>query len=632
MSHRYSLRFESGERAGEVVPITGAAFTVGRKPGNSLQINDASVSGKHAEFIVQGGEGVLLRDLGSTNGTRVGKEKIAESRLAAGTSLSIGQVMMTFLDGELAGQADAAPKLDIDEAPRVVSAENLARSRKTSKTGLLVLVVLAAGSGGAYWYMGQSGGTQDRSRPVTAVSGNMLADSYSFEEPGGWDAAEGSPALFRPSSRARRSGDSGLTAGVIEEEYAEHMSDSQTVRGGQGLTVRAEVRTRDDAHVQVGIRLETYIDEEVGGDGPSATTYWSDPLEASGWTEVELTASVPGGYNRARAVLRATSTAADGGDVDVDDVSLVPGTGGATATVARAQFYHDAGVMALFDVDRLLLTGVRVVKAGHTVKSTLSAESNGARLSCEGGGTFTARFERGALANGLATLGSGGYQAWEGEFEVEGTDVLVGSASDLLRVSLGGATNMRATRNSSGAIELTAALPAGRSVFFQLDFNEERRRVHALTAEAEDAKRRGDLGATLERWQTLLDEVPYDAPAVARAQSERAEILRAGFDEVRSLEDEIERASFFRLVDLFRECRAAAVAIGERYAGSEIEAQTTSLVASIDEQLVGLEATLDQFEVARLQAILAGLRAQKAEVLATEVERYLATEYNTEGN
>ena len=55
MPPQYALRFESGERRGELVPLAGAlgpgqAFTIGRKPGNALQVTDPSVSGRHAEL------------------------------------------------------------------------------------------------------------------------------------------------------------------------------------------------------------------------------------------------------------------------------------------------------------------------------------------------------------------------------------------------------------------------------------------------------------------------------------------------------------------------------------------------------------------------------------------------------
>lgn len=88
MTSRYVLRFETGERQGEIVPLNvapGAAFSVGRKPGCSLQVVDASVSGRHAELTVDAG-GVALRDLDSTNGVRVEGSASVRPRSTTATS------------------------------------------------------------------------------------------------------------------------------------------------------------------------------------------------------------------------------------------------------------------------------------------------------------------------------------------------------------------------------------------------------------------------------------------------------------------------------------------------------------------------------------------------------------------
>src|SRR5687767_6165628 len=97
MPNRFSLRFESGERRGETVDVPPGGLTLGRRPGNSVQILDASVSGRHAEVVVDG-EGLVLRDLGSTNGTRVAGERISERRLAGGDEVLLGNVRMTVVD------------------------------------------------------------------------------------------------------------------------------------------------------------------------------------------------------------------------------------------------------------------------------------------------------------------------------------------------------------------------------------------------------------------------------------------------------------------------------------------------------------------------------------------------------
>jgi EAL domain-containing protein (putative c-di-GMP-specific phosphodiesterase class I) len=50
-------------------------FTIGRKPGVSLQINSRTVSSQHAELTIENGK-LILQDMGSTNGTYVNGQRI----------------------------------------------------------------------------------------------------------------------------------------------------------------------------------------------------------------------------------------------------------------------------------------------------------------------------------------------------------------------------------------------------------------------------------------------------------------------------------------------------------------------------------------------------------------------------
>jgi CheY-like chemotaxis protein len=65
--------------------------TVGRADGNTLQIIEPSISGRHCE-VQRRGEELLVRDLLSTNGTFVGGQKISEAVLQAGQTLRLGDV------------------------------------------------------------------------------------------------------------------------------------------------------------------------------------------------------------------------------------------------------------------------------------------------------------------------------------------------------------------------------------------------------------------------------------------------------------------------------------------------------------------------------------------------------------
>lgn len=73
--------------------------TVGRVSDNAFEIPEASVSSHHAEIVLRGDE-VLIRDLGSTNGTFINGEKITEAVLKPGQTLRFGTVEMRLDTGE----------------------------------------------------------------------------------------------------------------------------------------------------------------------------------------------------------------------------------------------------------------------------------------------------------------------------------------------------------------------------------------------------------------------------------------------------------------------------------------------------------------------------------------------------
>ncbi len=68
---------------------------LGRGPSNDFKFEDASVSGAHCQIMVDG-NGVVIRDMGSTNGTFVNRAKVQESRLATGQPVRLGSVDMIF--------------------------------------------------------------------------------------------------------------------------------------------------------------------------------------------------------------------------------------------------------------------------------------------------------------------------------------------------------------------------------------------------------------------------------------------------------------------------------------------------------------------------------------------------------
>lgn len=91
-----------GAGAGSLVLPTGDRFTleehvvsIGRRPDSNIVLADPNVSRSHAEIRPQG-DGFLLVDLGSTNGSKVNGVRVDQRLLADGDELTFGNTRMRF--------------------------------------------------------------------------------------------------------------------------------------------------------------------------------------------------------------------------------------------------------------------------------------------------------------------------------------------------------------------------------------------------------------------------------------------------------------------------------------------------------------------------------------------------------
>jgi len=86
-----SLRLPTGDR----IPLGEATVTFGRRPESTVQLADPNVSRSHAEIRPQG-NGWVLVDLGSTNGTRVNGVRVSAHELREGDEIGFGNTIITF--------------------------------------------------------------------------------------------------------------------------------------------------------------------------------------------------------------------------------------------------------------------------------------------------------------------------------------------------------------------------------------------------------------------------------------------------------------------------------------------------------------------------------------------------------
>jgi ABC transport system ATP-binding/permease protein len=112
------LRGLSGTVTGKSFDLSGT-MVVGRVAGVDVRVDDDSVSRRHAEVEVKGRD-VVLRDLGSANGTTVNGSPITEDTpLSAGDIIQFGVVELMFENGAASGSkaAVARPSRAAPERP-----------------------------------------------------------------------------------------------------------------------------------------------------------------------------------------------------------------------------------------------------------------------------------------------------------------------------------------------------------------------------------------------------------------------------------------------------------------------------------------------------------------------------------
>jgi hypothetical protein len=106
--------------AGRSVELTAERTTVGRVEENAFQIAEPSVSSRHAEILLRGSD-IVVKDLGSTNGTFINGEKITEAVLKPGQTLRFGNIELKLdVPGAPAAPAPApsAPPAAAPPAPK----------------------------------------------------------------------------------------------------------------------------------------------------------------------------------------------------------------------------------------------------------------------------------------------------------------------------------------------------------------------------------------------------------------------------------------------------------------------------------------------------------------------------------
>ena len=95
VAHRLAFEAIKGPERGRTWTIDGAGVRIGAAPTNDIRLADETVSRHHCEVIARE-DRYLLRDLGSTNGTKLEGVWVLEGWLDAGSRVRVGQTELRF--------------------------------------------------------------------------------------------------------------------------------------------------------------------------------------------------------------------------------------------------------------------------------------------------------------------------------------------------------------------------------------------------------------------------------------------------------------------------------------------------------------------------------------------------------
>ncbi len=143
---RFAVEVVAGPDAGKRVDSDGEELSIGTAEGNALVLSDRAASRHHCT-ITASDAGFLLRDLDSTNGTKLGGYKVGSAHLKTGATLDVGRSKLRF---DVSDDSITAP-LSASEQFGMVLGKSAAMRR------IFAMLPRIAGSGSTVLLEGETG-------------------------------------------------------------------------------------------------------------------------------------------------------------------------------------------------------------------------------------------------------------------------------------------------------------------------------------------------------------------------------------------------------------------------------------------------------------------------------------------
>lgn len=655
----YVLEILDGDRAGEVLPVGESIIRIGRKSGNDIVLTDEKTSGVHCEILPEG-DRLVLKDLGSTNGTFLDGKRITELVLTPGDIVTIGRTKVAFRAvGEDAVDVDASEfavrKLDAGIA-----------GKRGSSIGLMVvlLLVLVAG-GGWYWWQGQQQSPGVTKGPAVAtkplvVSGNRIGGELaSCEADAGWSLRVAGLG-FHSAGRANtgkgsfgayiggevEGGAAGEAAAVAksDDDFAVmQLAEPIDVFAGRTMTVAGHCMTL--AGAQIAVRAKLFAaNEDVPFrfcSGTALTTY------EDGWQRVATTVTVPTGCDRLLVEVVAVLPNKDA-EAYVDDVAVVEGGDanglalalkesgqtafgfGSAVAVRSSDSSNPATVLQVLP-DEVPAELRRLHDAGYCVLSDL-----GATLKCtetESGLEFVAtgvqnlQFVMPADAGGgLLVAEQDGFAPGSVQSEFVAQRVLFGTHATRAMLRFEAPTKVHS--DVGGGLYRVACGAA--TVHLDLGFRQERLQSGELLRKAETAAAEGRPGDALDLLAELFRKVPMDSESLGKAHQLRAELMSEQAAQIAQLTKDLEEADFFTTRGGFERVAGGVEQLLQLYGKHNIEdlAGLEALRAKATERLLAIDQATYEVQRTRLTALADAFASAQQKALQKIVSDYITRHLN----
>lgn len=348
--------------------------TVGRSSRCGLTIKDTALSREHCEFR-KSGDGFVVADKGSRNGTLVNGKRITETPLHAGDKIAIGNVVIYF---ERKPEKPQQASQDTDERrerlPHVLNDYAVAGAPAgfsfAAKIVIAAVLAVVAAAGGLFLLSSLKSDRQQASGPINLVHENPSFEQIAVGEiPKGWKLSSDSKSWIRADKNIAKEGGHSL---AIEKQPSPRDFEVACVNGGK---IDLKDYSSLDASVWVkggqvegiaGIKIEWF---EAGKKSPLFEEYATARLTAD-WFRVNEKFNVP---SRAAHALLSLVVAGRSGAIHFDDVVITGNRGGERAKEISIGIYNVAlsrnGVVSIYRKGQKIVSDCRLQLAARDGRS-----------------------------------------------------------------------------------------------------------------------------------------------------------------------------------------------------------------------------------------------------------------------